>query len=144
MRSSSSMNITALDSSLLSRFNESSTIEELLSQLMADNWNLSIIYKNYYEGCQPTKCSYTYVTRNDAVYVATSTGCSKIIAPPVLFSINLDFFFRNKSKRGTYSTIRYISTHDTQIHTPTSMNSLLRTFKTSICVSCVLMYLMVE
>jgi hypothetical protein len=66
------MNVPALDSSLLIRHNESSTIQELVNDLMVEDWNLTITYKDYYGECQPTHCSYTYVTRNDAIYIATT------------------------------------------------------------------------
>ncbi|CAF4422763.1 unnamed protein product, partial [Adineta steineri] len=50
---SSFMDVIPLNSSLSSRYNETSTIEELVNELMIENWNLSIIYESYYNGCQP-------------------------------------------------------------------------------------------
>jgi hypothetical protein len=72
IESSSSMNVTPLDSSLSTRYNASSTIQELVNQLMVEYWNLSILYENYYEDCQPTQCSYTYANKIDAVYIVTT------------------------------------------------------------------------
>ncbi|CAF0722498.1 unnamed protein product [Adineta steineri] len=68
---SSSMNAVPLNSSLSSRYNETSTMQELINELMVENWNLSIIYENYYNGCQPTQCSYSYTAKNNAIYIAT-------------------------------------------------------------------------
>ncbi|CAF3962316.1 unnamed protein product [Adineta steineri] len=68
---SSFMDVIPLNSSLSSRYNETSTIEELVNELMIENWNLSIIYENYYNGCQPTQCSYSYTAKNNAIYIAT-------------------------------------------------------------------------
>ncbi|CAF4012681.1 unnamed protein product, partial [Adineta steineri] len=68
---SSSMNVIPLNSSLSSRYNTTSTIQELINELMVENWNLSIIYQNYYEGCQPRQCSYSYTAKNNAIYIAT-------------------------------------------------------------------------
>ncbi len=70
--SSSSMNVTPLDSSLSNRYNTTSMIQELVNQLMVEDWNLSIIYKDYYDACKPTRCSYTYAHKIDAVYIATT------------------------------------------------------------------------
>jgi hypothetical protein len=42
MKHSSSMNISVLDSSLLIRHNETSTIRELVDDLMVEDWNLTI------------------------------------------------------------------------------------------------------
>jgi hypothetical protein len=65
-------NVSCLDSSLSSRYNETSTIQELVNQLMVEKWNLSSTYENYYKECQPIKCTYSYVTKNDVLYIATT------------------------------------------------------------------------
>ncbi len=65
-------NVSSLDSSLSSRYNETSTIQELINQLMVEKWNLSSTYEHYYKECQPIKCTYTYVTKNDALYIVTT------------------------------------------------------------------------
>jgi hypothetical protein len=69
---SSSINITALDASLSSRFLENSTIEDLLDQLMVEEWNSSIMYENYFNECEPTECSYTHQTKHNAIYIVTT------------------------------------------------------------------------
>jgi uncharacterized protein YpmS len=66
------MNISSLDPILSSRYNKSSTIQELVNQLMVENWNLSHVYESYYKECQPKKCTYTFVTKNDAIYIVTT------------------------------------------------------------------------
>jgi hypothetical protein len=70
--SSTSLNVTALDISLSIQFFENSTIEDLLDQLMVEEWNSSGIYENYYSECQPSKCSYTLTTKNNVIYIATT------------------------------------------------------------------------
>ncbi|CAF1026860.1 unnamed protein product [Adineta steineri] len=62
----------ALDKSLLDRFSENSTIEELINQLMVAEWNSSIIYENYYNECQPSQCTYTHQTKNSVIYIVTA------------------------------------------------------------------------
>ncbi|CAF1383656.1 unnamed protein product [Adineta steineri] len=67
-----SMNLTTLDSSLLIGFSMNSTIQELVDELMVEEWNSSTIYDGYYNECQPSKCSYSYQTKNDAIYIITT------------------------------------------------------------------------
>ncbi|CAF1651899.1 unnamed protein product [Adineta steineri] len=67
-----SMNLTTLDVSLLGRFNMSSTIQELIDNLMVEKWNSSTTYDGYYNECQPSKCSYSYQTRNSVIYIITT------------------------------------------------------------------------
>ncbi|CAF1486009.1 unnamed protein product [Adineta steineri] len=69
---STRMNISALDRSLLVRFVENSTIQEMVDELMIETWNSSIMYENYYNECQPSECSYTVETKNDAIYIITT------------------------------------------------------------------------
>ena len=66
------LNVTALNTSLPSHFFENSTIEELLNQLMVEEWNRSIIYENYYNDCQPSQCTYTHQTKNSVIYIVTT------------------------------------------------------------------------
>ncbi|CAF4390250.1 unnamed protein product, partial [Adineta steineri] len=66
------MNLTTLDSSLLIGFSMNSTIQELVDELMVEEWNSSTIYDGYYNECQPSKCSYSYQTKNDAIYIITT------------------------------------------------------------------------
>jgi hypothetical protein len=70
--SSSSKNITALDTSLLSRYLENSTIEDLLDELMIEKWNSSIMHDNYFNECEPRECSYTQQTKNNIIYIVTT------------------------------------------------------------------------
>ena len=72
LESSTILNMTALDLSLSVQFFENSTIEDLLDQLMVEEWNTSSMYDNYYNECQPKQCSYTLPTRNSAIYIVTT------------------------------------------------------------------------
>ncbi|CAF1687753.1 unnamed protein product, partial [Adineta ricciae] len=51
---------------------ENTTIEELLNELMVEKWNLSSSYKNYYNECQPSECSYSAIAKNSAIYIVTT------------------------------------------------------------------------
>ena len=66
------INATALDKSLSSQFLENSTIKEVVDQLMIEQWNSSIMYDSYYNECQPSQCTYTYETKNNAIYIVTT------------------------------------------------------------------------
>jgi hypothetical protein len=69
---SSPMNVTALDSSLPSQYFINSTIQDLVDNLMVEQWNSSLMYDSYYNACQPAQCSYTYVTKNNIIYIVTT------------------------------------------------------------------------
>jgi hypothetical protein len=49
-----------------------STIKELLDSLMIEQWNVSPIFENYYNECQPIKCTYILDTNNDMIYIFTT------------------------------------------------------------------------
>jgi len=71
--SSSSIPTPALDASLFSRYFTNSTVQEIIDNLMIDQWNASPpIYERYYNECQPIQCTYKFQTRNDVIYIATT------------------------------------------------------------------------
>jgi hypothetical protein len=65
-------NATSLDNSLLIRFFENSTIEELVQDLMVEQWNSSQMYESYFNQCQPTQCTYTHEIKNSVIYIVTT------------------------------------------------------------------------
>ncbi len=90
--SSAPITIIPLDASLLTRYSVNSTIQELVDDLMIEEWNNSTMYETYYNECQPTKCTYEIETRNDIIYIVTTlfgiTGglatALKLIVPRVV------------------------------------------------------------
>ena len=66
------LNVTALDVSLSIQFFENSTIEDLLNQLMVEEWNSTSMYDSYYNECKPSKCSFIRVTKNGVIYIFTT------------------------------------------------------------------------
>jgi hypothetical protein len=72
IQSSSPMDVTALDVSLLSEYSMNSTIKELVENLMIEQWNFSSNFESYYNECQPVRCTYTFETNNDVIYIATT------------------------------------------------------------------------
>jgi hypothetical protein len=89
---SSSMPVRALNVPLSSVYNVNSTIQELVDNLMIEQWNASPTYERYYSECHPTECTYTFETRNDLIYIVTTlfgivgglTTVLKLIAPRVV------------------------------------------------------------
>ncbi|CAF3643756.1 unnamed protein product [Adineta steineri] len=72
LTTASPINATALDPSLSSQYSEDSTIENLLNNLMIEEWNPTQIYDRYYDECQPIECTYTIKTRNSVIYIITT------------------------------------------------------------------------
>jgi hypothetical protein len=50
-----------------SRFPADTSIETILQHLMVDQWNSQVSYKNYYDACSPTHCTYSYITQNKSI-----------------------------------------------------------------------------
>jgi hypothetical protein len=69
---SSSVNVIALDESLSNVSSKDSTIQELVDNLMIEQWNVSSIFENYYNECQPIECTYTFEANNDVIYIVTT------------------------------------------------------------------------
>ena len=67
----SPMNVTPLDSTLSSQYFVKSRIDDLVNNLMMEQWNSSITYENYYKQCEPKQCTYIYTTKNSAVSIVT-------------------------------------------------------------------------
>jgi len=67
----SPVNITALDPLLSIKYSYNSTIQQLLDDLMVEEWNTPTTYENYYNQCQPIQCTYTYERKNSAIYILT-------------------------------------------------------------------------
>ena len=68
-----SINITVMNTFTSSRFLVTATVEEMLDELMVDEWQWSAAYDRYFDECQPIYCSYTQTSRNDAIYIVTTT-----------------------------------------------------------------------
>ena len=69
---SPSLNTTALNLTLLRQYSETSTINELLGNLMIEEWSVTSKYDAYYNECQPKECRYVVTARNSAIYVITT------------------------------------------------------------------------
>ena len=92
LMSSVPMTIIPLDASVPSNYLVNSVIEELVNNLMIEEWNVSMIYETYYNECQPAQCTYKIQARNNIIYIVTTlfgiTGglatALKLIVPRVV------------------------------------------------------------
>jgi len=67
-----SLNFTALDPSQSNRFQLNSNIENILEYMMIEQWARNISYANYYDQCHPINCKYSYIQKNDVLYIITT------------------------------------------------------------------------
>ncbi|CAF1013034.1 unnamed protein product [Adineta ricciae] len=61
------LNISTLERNS-TRFPPKTLIQEIINEIMIETWNEKIDYSKYYTYCAPKHCSYSYPSRNNAVY----------------------------------------------------------------------------
>ncbi|CAF1376343.1 unnamed protein product [Adineta ricciae] len=103
------VNISTLkEHSSSSIFNSSTSIGELLSKMMVEQWDQNISYEKYYKKCQPKQCQYTYIKKFHINYmISTILGITgglslslRIIVPYLIQLIeNIWKKFRNKDNQ---------------------------------------------
>ncbi|CAF4483551.1 unnamed protein product [Rotaria socialis] len=111
-------NGTVMNGTTPSRFLTTSTVGDILDELMIEIWNWTLTFDKYFEQCRPIACSYTVTTRNDAIYLVTTliglvgglVTALKLVVPN---SVNLirkkkgqQLKFRNTNRRSTAVFIR--------------------------------------
>ena len=64
--------ILVLDSSLISRFNVSSTINQLLAKAMTEVWQENISHAHYFRECHVSSCTYSTRSRFNMIYMITT------------------------------------------------------------------------
>ncbi|CAF4162480.1 unnamed protein product, partial [Adineta steineri] len=64
-------NATKLNSSLSSNFPPDTLVQTIIENVMADQWQSSASYANFYQKCRPALCSYTYEERSSAIFIIT-------------------------------------------------------------------------
>jgi hypothetical protein len=68
---STNESFTAMSVSNHSRFAPTSTVKEIVNELMVEEWLTNISYEQYYSQCAPTVCTYSKMERHNSVYVLT-------------------------------------------------------------------------
>ncbi|CAF3953325.1 unnamed protein product, partial [Rotaria sp. Silwood1] len=66
------LHINALDPHLSSRYTPDTLTNTIFNEIMVEQWNSSISYRNFYQKCHPAYCSYTYEKRSDVIYIITT------------------------------------------------------------------------
>ena len=66
------LNATALNASMSTRFKPNSTVKEMLDELMVEEWVWNITFSKYFDECAPSQCTYTIASKNDAIFIVTT------------------------------------------------------------------------
>lgn len=108
-------NTTILNySSTTSRYKPDTSIQNIIENLMIEQWNNQTSYQFYFEQCQPQECSATYISQGNIIYIITTTigligGLTKLykFLVPILVKIVLRFiipFLRRKLFKNRVTT----------------------------------------
>ena len=105
-RTSSFLNVSLL---FKNEYLRNETVEQMVNRLFIDQWLVNKSYDNYYEQCQSTHCTYSYMQNFDIFYLITSilalySGLSttlKILTPIIIFVI-FSCFNRTKTRIGPF------------------------------------------
>jgi hypothetical protein len=106
-----------LNTSIPSQFPTNTTLGTMLAALMLETRTRFIFHERYYAECQPLQCSYTVITKNDAIYIVTTmisligglVTALKVIVPR---SVHISFRFiqyrqRKRSKIHPVASLQY-------------------------------------
>jgi hypothetical protein len=100
-----SINTSSLSNST-SIYQVTTTVQEIMSNLMIEQWNHQTSYEDYFNQCQPDQCSATYVNRGNVIYIITTMtgligGLTKVylFVVPLLVKIIFPLIIRLKRKR---------------------------------------------
>ncbi|CAF1323976.1 unnamed protein product [Adineta ricciae] len=111
--SSSSINITILDSSLPSKYSVNSTMKQMIDNLMIEQWIYNDRHENYYSQCAPIECIYSYEAKNNLLYIVTTlfgligglVTALKIIIPTIVNFVMSRIRRRGRQERTPKSRI---------------------------------------
>ena len=83
-----------------SRFNSNTLFDEVINNMMVEQWLWNDSYVNYYTKCQPSSCFYKVVTKTPFIVVLTTLvglfgGLVKILQ--ILVPLIIGFIIRPKS-----------------------------------------------
>jgi hypothetical protein len=67
-----SFNTIALNASRPSQYNMTTPMNVLMRKMMTETWSKYVNYSAYYEQCHPVECKYTYIVKNDTIYMITT------------------------------------------------------------------------
>ena len=98
------IHISAMNSTLPSRFKTNSTIEKMVEALFVEQWQINMTYSSFYHQCAPMHCTYTFKKRNNPVYQISAMlglygGLSMSLRFIVPYTIALALKTRNYCRR---------------------------------------------
>ena len=67
-------NVTVLNSSLSSQYATTTTLEEMIENLMLEKWGSEIVFEKYFQECLPSSCTFSFTSRNSMLYIATTVS----------------------------------------------------------------------
>ncbi|CAF4486326.1 unnamed protein product, partial [Didymodactylos carnosus] len=87
-------NITILDPSVPSQYQSNTTVQDIVNQLMIEQWNPLVSYDSYYQQCHPQQCQYTYSENFDYIYTITIIliligGLTTVLSLIIPIAVNL-------------------------------------------------------
>ena len=111
INSTLTLNATILNQSLSTKFKKNSTVGEMINELMVEQWKSNITFIKYYDECEPSQCTYSTKTNNDAIYIITAIfgllgGLVTILRIVVPRTINYFRRERNQVKTGVGESLR--------------------------------------
>jgi hypothetical protein len=71
LNSTVTLNMTALDPIIQSQYAPNETIENIVNQLMVEQWINTTSHKLYYDRCHPVVCTYTYISKKNWLAILT-------------------------------------------------------------------------
>jgi hypothetical protein len=109
---SSPLNATVMNSSAPSQFSTTSTVGELLNNLMVEQWKWASTYADYFDECHPVECSYTFKTRNDVISIVTTLislvgGLTRALRLVIPLVVNVVRYLQRRIFRITPNTIHH-------------------------------------
>jgi hypothetical protein len=66
-----SVNVTAINFTLSSRFQNTTPIQDIVDVLFVEQWQIDASYSAFFNQCAPIHCSYTYEKRNNFLYIVS-------------------------------------------------------------------------
>lgn len=80
-----------------SHYRPTSSLLEIVTNLMVEEWNNQTFYNDYFNQCQPSICTVTYINRGDIIYIITTLigligGLVKVykFSVPILVKITIN------------------------------------------------------
>ncbi|CAF1135271.1 unnamed protein product [Didymodactylos carnosus] len=65
-------NITSLNASVTSQYTITTSIDQLVRNLLIEQWNDQTSYESYFDACQSRFCTYSYISSATLIYIITT------------------------------------------------------------------------